>query len=300
MPKVKLEEVELAYEEQGVGSPLLLVTGLGTQLIHWPDGLCADLAARGFRVIRYDHRDSGASTVRRVLPRLGPLDLMRIATRRATLPYTLADIARDGIDLLDALGVDAPAHVVGFSLGGAIAQEMAVRYPRRVASLTTIASTTGQWRRSVAGLAGLRTMLAPPPRSRDAAERFLSRTLARVGSRAHPMRPEEVRDLARRAWDREGDPSGQLRLLVAALAAGDRTASLARIQCPTLVLHGADDRLMPVRAGEATAAAIPGARFQLIQDMGHDLPEAIWPFLVEAIGTLANVPGTPPARELRT
>ena len=288
---------ELAWDAIGRGAPLVLVMGLGVQRIHWPDGFCRRLAEEGFRVVRFDLRDSGES--RLLGAARGPRParaLARLALRRdPKLLYDLDTLAADLPHLADALGLEGPLHLVGMSFGGAIAQRCAVRHPARVASLTSIASTTGALRASVAGPRGLATMLAPPPRSAAEAERQFLRALRLVGSPAHRMDDLEAGALAREAFAREADPSGRLRLLLAMLAAGDRTAELAAVRCPTLVLHGTADRLVPPAGGRATAAAIPGATLQLVPGMGHDLPEALWPTLVDAIAQNAHAarPATP-------
>jgi pimeloyl-ACP methyl ester carboxylesterase len=285
MPKVKLSQAEIEYEVTGEGRPLLLVAGLGMQLIHWPDGFVAALAARGFRVIRFDPRDSGRSTTHALLPRRSfASTFVKVAMRRTdAVPYTMVDLARDGVELLDALGEHGPVHVVGASMGGAVAQVMAVYFPERVKSLVSMSSTTGNPRASLGGLKGLLSMLTPPARTREEAARVTAPLMLKVGSKRYPRPLHEARALALRAFDRGADPSGHDRLFWAMMAAGDRTAELAGVRCPTLILHGKDDFLVPLSGGVATHQAIRGSRFRILDDMGHDLPEPLWPELVEHI-----------------
>jgi pimeloyl-ACP methyl ester carboxylesterase len=284
MGKIKLSQAEITYEVSGEGRPLLLVAGLGMQLIHWPDGFVKGLAGRGFRVIRFDPRDSGRSTLHRVLPRQAFVPtLLRVAMRRpGAVPYTMVDLARDGVELLDALGETGPAHVVGASMGGAVAQCMAVHFPERVASLVSMSSTTGDPRVS-STLRGMLSMLTRPPRTREEAGTVVAPLMVRVGSRRYPRSLADARELAQRAFDRSADPSGHDRLFWAMMAAGDRTAELSRVRCPTLVIHGKDDFLVPLEGGVATHRAIRNSRLRVVADMGHDLPEPLWPELVDAI-----------------
>jgi pimeloyl-ACP methyl ester carboxylesterase len=284
MPRIKLSQAEIEYDVTGEGRPLLLVAGLGMQLIHWPDGFVAALAAHGFRVIRFDPRDSGRSTTRTLLPRPSFVPtLLKVALRRpGAVPYGIVDLARDGVELLDALGERGAVHVVGASMGGAVAQSMAVHFPARVKSLVSMSSTTGDPRVS-STLRGVINMLTRPPRSREEAARVIGPLMIRVGSRRHRRSLAEARELAMRAFDRSTDPSGHDRLFWAMMAAGDRTAELAQVRCPTLVLHGKDDFLVPLDGGVATYQAIRGSRLCIIEHMGHDLPEPLWPELVAHI-----------------
>jgi len=306
------DDVSLTYdvfETERPNAPLLvLVMGLGVQRIHWPIGFCRELAARGLRVVRFDLRDSGESTIARAEPawRVGLRAMGRAlggrvldgADARAlfegALPYSLDELADDVIALMDHLGVER-AHVVGMSFGGAVAQHAACRHPERVRSLVSIASTTGELAVSWPTRRALPTMLAAPAKTKEAAEAAFLKALSVVGSKTHRTPEADAREIAAQAFERELDPSARTRMLFAMLAAGDRTARLRALRCPTLVLHGADDPLVPPRAGEATAKAIPGARLQIVGGMGHDLPPSLWAPLTDAIAmhALAAEPYVP-------
>ncbi len=273
--------IEIVYETIGDPSdpPLLLVMGLGMQLIHWPVELCEQLAERGFHVIRFDNRDSGRSTkISAHVPDF----------RRAVLglsvdaPYLLEDMADDAFGLLDALGIES-AHVVGASMGGMIAQTMAIAHPERVRSLTSIMSTTGErW----AGLPKLRVwgvLMGRAPQEKQAyIERFV-RVFRLIGSKGYPLEEERIRELADASYERGHNTAGTGRQLAAIMASGDRTEQLRSLAVPTTVIHGRDDPLVPFRGGRATARAIPDARLIAIPGMGHDLPEQVWPQIIDAV-----------------
>ncbi|MBE2317829.1 alpha/beta fold hydrolase [Solirubrobacter sp. CPCC 204708] len=255
-------EVELCYETFGSPSDpaLLLIMGMGFQLVHWPDAFCASLAGHGFFVVRFDNRDAGRST-------------------HVDAPYGLEDMADDAVGLLDALGVSA-AHVAGASLGAMIAQVVAVRHPSRVLSLASLMSTTGA--RGV-GRTSPRVFLAALRRSRDAGERRV-RMFSVIGSTRFEQDVDWIRRVSRVAAAR--DPQGRAgrrRQHRAVRRAGDRTGSLRAISCPTVVIHGSADVMCAPSGGRATADAIPGARFELIDGLGHDLPPGAWPRIIEAI-----------------
>ena len=273
--------IEIAYETIGDPShrPLLLVMGLGAQLIHWDLELCEQLADRGFWVIRFDNRDSGRSTqVDAPVP-----DLRRaMLGLRIEAPYRLEDMADDAFGLLDHLGVEA-AHVMGASMGGMIAQTMALARPERVLSLTSIMSTTGE--RS-AGRPKLRVwgvLMRQAPRDREAYIESFVKTFRLIGSRGFPRDDDRLRELAAATYDRGHHTAGTGRQLAAILASGDRTARLRSLAVPTTVIHGRDDPLVPFRGGRATAAAIPNARLIAVPGMGHDLPREVWPQLIDAV-----------------
>ncbi|MCB9614114.1 MAG: alpha/beta fold hydrolase [Sandaracinus sp.] len=294
---------------------LVLVMGLGVQRLHWPDGFCEELAALGLRVVRFDLRDSGESPLAHAPEpwRVG-LSAVRDALRgrlldgldaralfQKALPYSLDELADDLVALVDHLGAEE-AHVVGMSFGGAVAQHAVCRHPTRFRSLVSIASTTGALSVSMPTRRALPVMLAAPAKTREAAETAFLAALRVVGGKGHPTPEDDARRMAAMAFEREKDPSGRLRMLFAMLAAGDRTKALAALKLPTLVLHGADDPLVPPRAGEATAKAIAGARLQVVGGMGHDLPPALWPVLTEAIAKHAHAasPYVPhPANDVR-
>jgi pimeloyl-ACP methyl ester carboxylesterase len=287
-------DVELCYDTFGdPGDPtLLLIMGLGAQMIYWPDPFCQALADAGFSVVRFDNRDVGRSTILRDRRPPSTAELLR---RRLRSPaYTLDDMADDAAGLLDHLGVDA-AHVVGASMGGMIAQALAVRHPGRVLTLTSIMSTTGARRVGQASKRLYPLFLRSMPREREG---YLERSLrgARlIGSKGFQQDPDRLRDMLGRAFDRGYHPGGTLRQLAAIIASGDRTEALRSIKAPTLVIHGDADPLVRYSGGKATAAAIPGARLVTIKGMGHDLPAGAWPEIIEAIVEHATAVAVPAA-----
>jgi pimeloyl-ACP methyl ester carboxylesterase len=278
-------DVELAYETFGDPSdtPLLLVMGLATQMIGWPDEFCRELAGRGLYVIRFDNRDIGLSTH---LHAAGAPDILAIMGGNGTgAAYELADLADDTVGFLDALGLDS-AHVVGASMGGMIAQLVAIRAPERVRSLTSIMSTTGDPSVGAPAEVALPVLLAPAVFDRDAAIQRAVDTYRVIGSPGFEFDEAALRDRAGLSFDRAHDPAGVARQLAAILTTPDRTADLGKVEVPTLVVHGAQDRLVDVSGGRATAAAIPGAELVVVEGMGHDLPRAVWPQLLDAIAAV--------------
>jgi pimeloyl-ACP methyl ester carboxylesterase len=290
----RVGNVELAYEAFGdPGHPaLLLVMGLGTQMLGWHEEFCEELAGRGFHVIRYDNRDIGRST--KLSAHRPPTTAQLLRRDKRAAAYTLADMADDGIGLLDALGIDR-AHVVGASMGGMIAQTMAFRHPDRVLSLVSIMSNTGARWSGQPALATYRFLLRRAPRDRAGYVEHLVRLFTRVGSPGFPRDEAEMRRRAGMAFDRGIDPAGSGRQLAAIVAAPNRTVDLGRITVPTLVIHGTADKLVAPSGGRATARAIPGARLLLIPGMGHDLPRPAWPRIIEAIAENAARAGEPAA-----
>jgi pimeloyl-ACP methyl ester carboxylesterase len=288
MPRAHANGVELEYETVGDprGRPLLLVQGLGAQLISVEDGLCQELAGRGFLVIRYDNRDAGLSTW---FDDARPVDLAAVwAGDHASLAYTLEDMADDAVGVLDAAGVEA-AHLAGISLGGMIAQLVATRYPSRVRSLASIMSTTGN--RAVGQPTGeaAKVMVAPMPRDRAGfVEQAVANARAISAGTAYPFDAEAVRRGAARSYDRAHHPKGVGRQFAAILAAGDRTEALGGIRVPTVVVHGELDQVIGSSGGEATAAAIPGARLLRVPGLGHELPPGFWPALADALVETAD------------
>jgi pimeloyl-ACP methyl ester carboxylesterase len=275
-------EIEICFET--FGSPddpaLLLVMGLGTQMVAWPEGFCRQLAGRGFFVIRYDNRDSGRSTHMRRQP---PPTLRQLLLRdKRAARYSLADMAADGVGLLDQLGIER-AHVVGASMGGMIAQTMAARHPDRVLSLASIMSNTGHLWRGTPGLRIYPIFLRRPARNREGAVESFVSVFKLIGSPGFPFDEEETRKAAQVSYDRGYDPAGAGRQLAAILAAGDRTSEVRGITAPTVVIHGTKDRLVRPSGGRATAAAIAGAQLVTIEGMGHDLPRGAWDRMVDAI-----------------
>ncbi|GAA2403801.1 alpha/beta hydrolase [Streptomyces glaucosporus] len=282
MPRALSNGMELEYDTFGdpADPAMLLIMGLGTQMTAWRPEFCRALAGRGFHVVRYDNRDCGLSTS---LDHCPPPDIRAVlAGDTSTVPYLLADMARDAAGLLDALGIGA-AHVVGASMGGMIAQQLVIDHPERVLSLCSVMSTTGD--RSVGGAApeAVAVLAAPAPRDREEAVERAVRSAAAIGSPAHPVPAGELRERAAAAYDRSHRPEGFARQYAAILASPDRTAGLHAVTVPTLVVHGAEDPLVHRSGGEATAAAVPGAELMVIPGMGHDLPEPLWPDIVDAV-----------------
>lgn len=279
-------ELELVYETIGDpgGEPLLLVMGLGMQLIHWDRELCELFAGRGFHVIRFDNRDAGLSTkVNAPVPNV----LRLMAGLPARVPYRLGDMAEDSFGLLDRLGIER-AHVVGTSMGGMIAQTMAIRRPERVLSLASMMSTTGDRRVGTPKLRVWSVLTRRAPAGRDAYVEYFVRVFRMIGSPAYPQDEARTRELAAATYDRCHDPAGTARQLGAILASGSRTAALRTLELPAVVIHGEADPLVPLRAGMATARAIPGAELVRIPGMGHDMPRELWPTYVDAIARNAD------------
>jgi pimeloyl-ACP methyl ester carboxylesterase len=256
---------------------------LGTQMIAWQEAFCLQLASRGLHVVRFDNRDIGHSTH---VPGAPPTTRQLLRRSRRAAHYTLADMAEDTAGLLDKLEL-APAHVVGASMGGMIAQTLAARHPSRVRSLTSIMSNTGSRFSGQPSFRVYGAFLRRPPVGRDAFIAHMERVFATIGSTGVPRDPDDIRELAASSYDRDHDPAGPGRQRAAILASGDRTAELRRITAPTLVVHGTADPLVSPSGGRATARAIPGAKLLRIQGMGHDLPRAVWPRLIDAIAELA-------------
>lgn len=278
--------IELAYQEMGDpdGEPLILIMGLATQMIAWSEGFCALLVDRGFRVVRFDNRDIGHSTkLREAGP---PRFLDMFAGRRATAPYFLSDMAADTFGLMDHLGIES-AHIAGASMGGMIVQQMAIERPERVRSLCSIMSTTGSRRVGHPSYKTFGLLIAKPPRGREAAIERAVKTFKVIGSPGYPFEEERIRQLAGEFFDRGHSHAGIMRQLHAITASGDRTARLRELDVPAVVIHGKNDVLVHPSGGRATARAIPGARLKMIDGMGHDLPEALWPTFAEEIAANA-------------
>jgi len=287
-------DVELCYETFGdrADPALLLIMGLGTQMVAWHEEFCAALVARGFHVIRFDNRDVGRSThLSDVAP---PTPLQVLVRSRRPAAYTLADMARDAAGLLEGLGIEA-AHVVGASMGGMIGQTLAARHPERVRSLASIMSTTGSLFVGHPSPRLLRFFLTRPPADREAYLERLVELFDAIGSPGFDRDEAELRELMRLSYERSSDPVSAGRQLAAIFASANRTAELRRIRVPTLVIHGDADRLVPLSGGRATARAIPGARLMVVRGMGHDLPRGAWPALVGAIAENAARPAHAPA-----
>jgi pimeloyl-ACP methyl ester carboxylesterase len=283
MPRAHANGVEIEYQTVGDpgGRPLLLVQGLGAQLTSVEDGFCQELADRGFMVVRYDNRDAGLSTW---FDDARPVNLAAVwRGDHSSLAYTLEDMADDAVGVLDAAGVER-AHLAGISLGGMIAQLLATRHPARVRSLASIMSTTGD--RAVGQPTGeaASVLVAPMPTDRAGfVEQAVANARAISAGTAFPFDAEAVRRGAARNYDRAHHPKGVGRQFAAILAAGDRTRALGAVRVPTVVVHGELDQVIGVSGGEATAAAIPGARLLRIPGLGHELPPGFWPTLADAI-----------------
>jgi pimeloyl-ACP methyl ester carboxylesterase len=274
--------VTLCYETFGEpgAPPVLLVMGLGMQMLAWDERFCRDLADRGFFVIRYDNRDAGRSTAFDSVP---PPTVRELATRRIRRPaYKLADLALDAAGLLSALELD-DAHVVGASMGGMIAQTLAARHPARVRSLTSIMSNTGARLSGQPALRAYPFLLSRAPSEREAYLDHALRMWSLIGSPGFERDSDELREQLGAAFDRNYSPAGTARQLAAIIASGDRRRELRAIRAPTLVIHGEADRLISPSGGRATAKAIPGARLMTVPGMGHDLPRGAWPQVLDAI-----------------
>ena len=281
--KVGPARIDIAYQRLGPPDApvVLLIMGVAAQSIHWPDSFCQALVDRGLQVVRFDNRDAGLSTHMNDAP---PPNLpATLAGDLASVSYTLSDMADDAVGLLDALGLEK-AHLVGASMGGAIAQTMAIEHPGRVRSLTSMMSTTGDKSVGQPSADVLRELFAGPPAvTRDEVIQQMLRAVRAMGSPGYPRDESEVAARAGRAYDRCYDPTGSARQAIATVASGDRTERLRHLEVPALVIHGLADRMCDVSGGRATAEAIPGAELVLIEGMGHDLPPALRPQLATRI-----------------
>jgi pimeloyl-ACP methyl ester carboxylesterase len=290
MPLLRANSIDIFYDE--IGDPkapaLLLIMGLGAQMIGWPEAFCGRLADRGFRIIRFDNRDIGLSTKIEDAPKvdLAAAFMSAVAGRPLEAPYNLDDMARDAIGLMDALGL-AKAHVVGASMGGMIAQIIAAKHGERARSLTSMMSTSGDPNLPQGKPAAMASLTAtrPPQSDREASIQFGVSVLRAIGSPGYPSPEPELRAIVERSFDRSYYPFGFARQMIAILASGSRVELLRTIRIPTLVLHGADDPLVPVEAGKDTARHIPGAALKIMPGWGHDIPAALIPNLVEAIAS---------------
>jgi len=280
--------IDIAYERRGdpTHPTVLLVMGIAAQLVHWPLGFLDALVDRDLHVVRFDNRDSGCSTHLRDTP---PADLpAALGGDLSSASYTLSDMAADAVGLRDVLKIDA-AHLVGASLGGAIAQTMAIEHPKRVRTLTSMMSTTGNLAVGQVHPATMKAVFGgPPAHTREEVIARALRTSAIVGSPAFPTDPAVVAELAGLAYDRDHDEAAIARQAVASVASGDRTELLRALDVPTLVLHGLADTLCDPSGGRATAAAIPGAELVLIEGMGHTIPSGLWERIADHIAALVQ------------
>ena len=288
MARVQANGIAIEYEEIGdrTAPAMLLVMGLGAQLTFWPDEFCQGLADAGFRVIRYDNRDVGLSQkfAEAGVPDFGATMAKAMAGEHVPAPYLLEDMAADAVGLLDTLGIDK-AHVVGASMGGMISQIIAAEYPRRSASLVSIMSTSGRRDLPPGKPEALQALMSRPdnPNDREALIRHSMRVSRIIGSPGFP--PDETDQYQRiaRNIDRAYYPEGMARQFAAILASGSRVELLKTIRVPTLVVHGADDPLVPVEGGKDTAAHVPGAELKIVPGMGHGLEPGVVPILVQSI-----------------
>lgn len=279
---VSANGISIAYERWGVPTDpaVLLVMGLGGQLVMWPDALCKQLVEAGFQVIRFDNRDVGLSSH---FDHCGKPNIARIALaaglgRRPNVPYKLNDMAQDSLGLLDALGI-AKAHVVGVSMGGMIAQLLTTWYPERVSSLTAIMTSSGHPRLPGPSLKLRLRLLRKRASDTEQAIRDSMQTFRLIGSPGYPQDDEELRAKVARQIHRNMNPQGTVRQMAAILASGSRARLLQKIAAPTLILHGQDDPLIPVAAAHDLGQRIPHARSVIIDGWGHDLPNALMPRL---------------------
>jgi pimeloyl-ACP methyl ester carboxylesterase len=286
MPCVEANGLEFEYDTFGESGapPLLLIMGLGAQMISWDEDFCQLLAGRGFHVVRFDNRDVGLSTK---LDHLGTSDLSAVAGGSQQPPYRLEDLADDSAGILTALGIDA-AHVVGASMGGFVAQLLAIRHPSRVLSLTSIMSAPGGMTDNAPATPdAMEALLKPPPADREGMIEHGVWVSSRISGPEH-FDPEEARRKRIRAIDRSVSVAGTARQLAAIAAARSRAEQLGALDVPALVVHGEVDPLVPVENGRRTAEAIPGARLLVLPTMGHDLPRPCWPEIVDAIVETAH------------
>lgn len=293
MPQIEANGLDIEYESFGPENreTILLIMGLGAQLTQWPIELCDELVTRGYRVVRFDNRDVGLSSrIERDRAFAFTDAFFSLASGKpAFVPYSLSDMAADAVGLLDALGIEK-AHIVGASMGGMIAQLVAAEYPERTLSLTSIMSSSGNPLLPHPRPRVLSLMMSPAPHARDT-EAIVTRgvkTYETIGSPGFPTDEETLREWVTRDAERAYYPAGVMRQMAAVLTNGDRRPKLRRIKAPTVVLHGSDDPLVPVAAGEDTAANIEGAELRIVEGMGHDMPLALIDTIADAIVAAAE------------
>jgi pimeloyl-ACP methyl ester carboxylesterase len=286
MPRAAANGIEIEYLTYGAPSarPLLLLRGLGTQLIQWEPEFCRRLADAGHYLVIFDNRDVGLSThfESAGTPRLADVLQAAQSGDDPGAPYGLEDMADDAVGLMDALEIQS-AHVAGISMGGMIAQVTALRHPSRVRSLISIMSSTGNPDLPPAEPEAMAVLMTPPPRKRAAYIAHSVKVQRTIGSPGFEFDEAAVREMAGRVYDRAFDPGGVARQMAAIVAGGNRKPALASVRAPTLVIHGTDDPLIPLPGGHDTAEAVPGADLLEIPGMGHDVPRGAWETLVDAI-----------------
>jgi pimeloyl-ACP methyl ester carboxylesterase len=278
--------IEIAYDTFGdpADSPMLLIMGLGAQMITWDEAFCAELARQGYYVIRFDNRDVGLSTK---LDEAGVPNTLAILQAQVQgepiqAPYTLHDMADDAAGLLDALEIEA-AHVVGASMGGMIAQQLAIQHPGRVRTLTSIMSSTGNPQLPPPSPDALSILMTTPPPDRESYLAHALKTWRVLSGPGFPMDEDLITERAIQAIERGIHPAGTARQMAAILASGSRVEALGLVTAPTLVIHGDSDPLVRVEGGIETAESVPGAKLLILKGMGHDLPPALAPRIIEAI-----------------
>jgi pimeloyl-ACP methyl ester carboxylesterase len=286
MPNVTANGIQIEYDTFGDSSSpaLLLVAGNGAQIYFWDVEFCELLAKKGYFVIRFDNRDAGLSTKfeETGIPDFPAAIKSLMEGKPVESAYTLDDMADDAVGLLDALGIEK-AHICGASMGGMIAQVIAYRHPKHVLSLTSIMSTTGNPDLPQAKPETIAAVLAPAPAERKAFVEHMMNVWRKIWSPGFPFEEKRARTFIEKSYDRSYYPQGAVRQNIALIANGDRRESLSTIAVPTLVIHGADDPLIPVEGGKDTARVTPGARLFIINGMGHDMPKGVWAEIVDAI-----------------
>ncbi len=290
MAQLSANGISIEYDERGAGDPLLLIMGLGAQMTRWPEGFCDQLAARGFRVIRFDNRDVGLSSK---MDEAGLPDMAAVFTAFASgaqppVAYTLREMSEDAVGVLDALDIKQ-AHIVGASMGGMIAQLVAADFPEHVLSLTSIMSTTGNRELPTGTPEAMAALSTPAPNPNDDLEGFLAaglKTAHIVGSPGH-IDEAALRERMTTDFQRAYAPAGFMRQYAAVLASPDRRPKLKGIKVPTVVIHGEVDALVNVAGGKDTADNIPGAELLIMSGMGHDVPPAFWGQIIDAIEAVA-------------
>jgi pimeloyl-ACP methyl ester carboxylesterase len=287
MAQVDANGIQIEYETFGEpDSPaLLLIIGLASQLTAWDEKLCQQLAQQGHYVIRFDNRDAGLSSK---IEEAGVPDIMQTIEAQMkgeaiSPPYTIEDMADDAVGLLDAIGIEK-AHVCGMSMGGMIAQTIAINYPKRVLSLISVYSRTGDPEEPQPKPEAMEFLFAPPPEERKEYIDYGIKLFSTISGTGFPYDEEWLRNFVAQSYDRAFNPEGSARQLVAIMAQKNRRPALKSLSTPTLVIHGSDDPLVPVAGGKNTAADIPGAKLMIIDGMGHDLPHGgAWPQIIDAI-----------------